>query len=67
MRKTNLPQIVPQEYGGKWIAWTKDARRIVAVGDTPEEAQAAAERAGVRDATYQWAPPPAERFIGSSP
>ncbi len=64
MSRAAQVQIVPPEYGGKWVVWSKDLRRIVAVGDTPEEARAAAERAGVREIVYQWVPPADERFVG---
>ncbi len=65
MPTARMFQTVPREYGGKWVVWTKDARRIVAAGDTPAEARAAAEAAGVREIVYQWVPPAHERFIGS--
>ncbi len=64
MPPARMSQTVPREYGGKWVVWTKDARQIVAAGDTPEEARAAAERVGVREIVYQWVPPADERFIG---
>jgi hypothetical protein len=59
------PQPVPREYGGKWIAWTRDAMRIVAAGRSPEDVKAAAARAGVTDIAYEWVPPADERFIGA--
>ena len=64
VNKTKVPETVPRQYGGKWVAWTKDAMKIVAVGETPEEVRAAAERAGVHDPVYQWVPPADERFVG---
>jgi hypothetical protein len=63
-QKQRTPQTVPREYAGKWVAWTKDAMRIAGVGDTPQEAKAAAEKAGVSEIAYEWVPP-AEHFIGS--
>jgi hypothetical protein len=54
------PEIVPLEYTGKWIAWTSDGRRIVAACDSVKAAKIAAEKAGVRDALYAWAPKPEE-------
>lgn len=56
--------VVPRTYGGKWVAWTRDGKRIVAAGGTPEEARAAARRAGVSDIAYEWVPPAGELFIG---
>lgn len=55
---------VPRVYGGKWVAWTKNGKRIVAAGKTPEEARAAARRAGVSAVAYEWVPPADELFIG---
>src|SRR2546428_532152 len=63
----NLPETVPQEYAGKWVAWTKDAMRIVAAANTPEELKVEAERKGVRDIVYQWVPPADQRFVGAGP
>lgn len=40
------PQIVPREYAGRWIAWSSDGRRIIAVGDGFESCEQAAVRAG---------------------
>ncbi|MBI2823250.1 MAG: hypothetical protein HYX69_01010 [Planctomycetia bacterium] len=59
----NVPQTVPAEYGGKWLAWTKDAMRIVGVGDTPDDARLAAEKAGVTEIVYEWVPPSEERLV----
>jgi len=58
---------VPREFGGKWIAWTKDVTRIVGVGGTPQDARAAAARHGVNDVALEWVPPATERFIGPVP
>ncbi|MGC8644345.1 MAG: hypothetical protein ACP5XB_31165 [Isosphaeraceae bacterium] len=40
-------QVVPREYAGKWIAWSADGRRIIAVGDGFQSCEQAAARAGV--------------------
>jgi hypothetical protein len=45
VRKASVP-IVPREYAGKWVAWSADGRRIVAVGHTFKVCQEAAARAG---------------------
>lgn len=37
---------VPREYAGKWVAWSADGRRIVAVGDTHKACEQAAAAAG---------------------
>ena len=39
-------QPVPREYAGKWVAWSADGRRIVAVGDTAKACEQAAATAG---------------------
>lgn len=36
----------PRELSGKWVAWDRDQTRIVASGDTFEEAKEAAGAAG---------------------
>ncbi|TSC72870.1 MAG: hypothetical protein G01um101438_269 [Parcubacteria group bacterium Gr01-1014_38] len=56
--------VVPRRYGGRWVAWSRDGRKIIGSGKTPEEARNAARRAGVRDVAYEWVPPAGERFIG---
>jgi hypothetical protein len=38
--------VVPREYAGKWIAWSADGRRIVAVGESFEACEQTATRAG---------------------
>jgi hypothetical protein len=38
--------IVPRAYAGKWIAWSEDGRRIIAVGDRFDSCEQAATRAG---------------------
>jgi hypothetical protein len=39
-------QVVPRAYAGKWVAWSADGRRIVAVGNTFRACQQAAIHAG---------------------
>jgi hypothetical protein len=39
-------QVVPPEYSGRWIAWTRDGRYIVADGATFKACEAGAARAG---------------------
>jgi hypothetical protein len=64
MPAAKMRQIVPREYGGKWVVWTADHTRIAAVADSPEEAWSAAERVGVRDPILLWVPAADERFVG---
>jgi hypothetical protein len=40
------PQVVPREYAGKWLAWSPDGLRIVAVADSFEDCERAAAAAG---------------------
>jgi hypothetical protein len=37
---------VPREYAGRWVAWDRDQTRIVASGDSFDEAKIAASAAG---------------------
>ena len=39
-------QIVPREYAGKWVAWSPDGRKILAVAETFAACEAAAAKAG---------------------
>ena len=45
------------EHAGKWLAWSEDESRIVAVGDTVEEVRRTAECAGNSRFIYDWVPP----------
>jgi hypothetical protein len=58
--------IVPRELGGKWIAWTLDGSRIVAFGDTLDECEAAAEKAGETDLRFEKTPRADVRIIGAA-
>ena len=44
------------EHAGKWLAWSEDESRILAVGDSAEEIRATAERAGHTRFIYDWVP-----------
>jgi hypothetical protein len=55
---------VPIELGGKWIAWTLDGSRIVAHGDTLDECEMAAAKAGEKTARFEKTPRPDVRIIG---
>jgi hypothetical protein len=57
-------QPVPAELGGKWIAWSADGLRIVAHGDTLDECELAAERAGEKDPSFERTPRSDARIIG---
>ncbi len=39
-------QVVPRAYAGKWVAWSSDGRRIVAVGESFDACERAAVAAG---------------------
>ena len=64
MNDKNQMPTVPVQHAGKWIVWSPDGTQIVGVGETPEEARLAAEKASVKDGIYEWAPPADERLIG---
>lgn len=55
--------VVPLEYAGQWVGWTKDLKRIVAHGKTLEEAAQVAEQAGERDVVFEKVPRP-NSFVG---
>jgi hypothetical protein len=38
--------LVPRDYAGKWVAWSADGRKIVAVAESFRACEQAAERAG---------------------
>ena len=61
-----LPErpVVPIELGGKWIAWTFDGTRIVAHGDTLDECEQAADKAGETNPRFEKTPRPGVRIIG---
>jgi hypothetical protein len=66
MLNNTLPQrqTVPAELGGKWIAWSSNGTRIVAHGDTLDECEKAAEKAGEKDPSFEKTPRPDVRIIG---
>jgi len=41
-------QVVPREYAGKWVAWSADGRKIVAVSGSFKACEQSAARAGLR-------------------
>lgn len=58
------PDIVTQEFGGKWVAWDEDARHIVAYGNSYEEAKEKAQAAGVKRPVLEKVPPADAAFAG---
>lgn len=59
-----LAEVVPLEFGGKWLAWDDEGIKIVAAGDSAKEVQAAAEAAGVVDPILEKAPSANSSFVG---
>jgi hypothetical protein len=54
----DTPQsLMRRDHAGKWLAWSEDESRILAIGDSAEEIRAAAERAGHLRFIYDWVPP----------
>ena len=47
------PEPVPLEYAGKWLAWSNDGLKILAVADDLGEAIEGANRAGEPDPILQ--------------
>jgi len=60
-------QVVPREDAGKWIAWSADGRRIIAVGDSFESCEQAAARAGfpADQSAIERVPETRDRLTGS--
>jgi hypothetical protein len=61
-RAVPIPQKVPLEYAGKWIAWSADGLKIVAVASTMKACETAAERAGFADDQVAFEHVPTSRF-----
>jgi hypothetical protein len=59
--------VVPRDYAGKWVAWSADGRRIVAVSDSFKACEQAAARAGlgVDQVAIERVPPSRHRLTGS--
>jgi hypothetical protein len=45
------------EHAGRWVAWAKDFKSVVAVGDDPLAVREAARQAGSPHAPLEWLPP----------
>ncbi len=56
--------VVPLEYAGQWIVWTKDLKRIVAHGTTLDEAAQLARQAGEDEIVFEKVPRP-NSFVGA--
>jgi hypothetical protein len=64
---TSLPPerpVVPLALGGKWIAWSFDGSRIVAHGESLDECEAAAVKAGEKRPRFEKTPRPDVRIVG---
>jgi len=59
-------QVVPPEYAGRWVAWTRDGRRIVADGAPFKVCAAGASRADFapEQVTFDKIPPARRRPPG---
>lgn len=62
--KLPVPQIIPLELGGKWIAWSADGLRIIAHGESFSECKEEARKTGEQDPCFQKTPPPDARIVG---
>ena len=58
------PDTVGAEYGGKWIAWDDHGLKIVASGETLEEARQKARSAGVKLPGLEFVPPSDRAYVG---
>jgi len=59
----NCRPIVPIEYAGLWIAWNREATRIVASGRTLDDAIRAAEAAGEEEPSFEKLPKANVRIV----
>ena len=57
--------IVPAEYGGKWIAWDDDQIHIVASAESDLEAERIAIEAGVKNPFVELVPPADGGYVGT--
>ena len=59
--------VAPREYAGKWVAWSADGRRIVAVSGSFKACEQAAARAGLTadQVAIERVPPSRHRRTGS--
>ncbi len=51
--QSKVPQSMPMELAGRWVAWSSDGLRIIGSGKTLEEAEAAACAAGEEDPIFE--------------
>lgn len=58
-----LPRI-PKEYAGKWIAWDREQKRIIASGRTFAEVRQAAMELGEPEPLMDKVPAADLRFVG---
>jgi hypothetical protein len=58
------PEVVGEQYGGKWIAWDAANLHIIASGATAEQAKQNARDVGIIDATLEFVPPSDAAFAG---
>jgi hypothetical protein len=59
--------VVPRAYAGKWVAWSDDGRKIVAVADSYKACEQAAARVGLGadQVAIERVPPSRQRLTGS--
>ncbi len=59
------PPMVPKRYAGLWIAWNHELTKIVASGQTFDEACEAARIVGEKEPVLAKVPKPNVRFVGT--
>ena len=52
------PEIMPLAYAGKWIAWSADGMKILAVGESTAEVERLAHQAGEPNPIFEVGPYP---------
>jgi hypothetical protein len=50
------PEVVPFEYQGKWLAWSRDMLHILEHGETLEDVEAKVSARGLTDVAFQYIP-----------
>lgn len=62
-QKLPVPETVPVELGGKWLAWSADGLRIITHGDSFLECKEKANEAGETDPCFERTPRAGVRII----
>lgn len=64
--KKDKTTLIPAQYAGKWVAWSSDRTRIVASGETLQEASEQATKEGEKNPWFDKIPDTKVRFGGAA-